>query len=250
MLYATMAFWLMIIVLSAWGVYQIWCGLVKPKIVNVILLPGTLVAQMGHVLGLLVTGATVTNTTLVKDDETAAPEQTRDAKPRIPVIGPVIIGLLPLITCAVAIFLAANLLGGPTVDELTKGRVSTSLPLSLAAFWELLRSQITLMETTLAAALQCAAPDWRALLFIYLLVCLTVRMAPFPGTTRGSLGAIVLLGILAALFGLIITQTDSVIDRGWNILSLSVTTLLLLLLFSLLVLGLVSLVRVVSRSSA
>ncbi|MBN1513099.1 MAG: hypothetical protein JXB13_13880, partial [Phycisphaerae bacterium] len=69
MLYVAMTFWLLVIVFLAWGVHQIWSGMVKPRTVNSILLPGTLVAQLGHVLGLLVTGATVSNTTLYKDDE-------------------------------------------------------------------------------------------------------------------------------------------------------------------------------------
>jgi hypothetical protein len=97
MLYATTAFWLMVIVLSAWGVHSLWSGMVKPRVVNIVLLPGTLVAQMGHVLGLLITGATVSNTALIKDDETGAPLQSENAQPRIPIIGPVIIGMLPLI---------------------------------------------------------------------------------------------------------------------------------------------------------
>ena len=68
MVYAAFTFWLLVIVLTAWGVHRLWSGMVKPKVLNTVLLPGTLVAQIGHVLGLLVTGATVTNTTLYKKD--------------------------------------------------------------------------------------------------------------------------------------------------------------------------------------
>ena len=249
MLYATTAVWLMVIVLSAWGVHLLWSGMVKPRVVNVVLLPGTLVAQMGHVLGLLVTGATVSNTTLIKDDETGAPEQTENAKPRLPFVGPVIIGMLPLMMCALAIFAAAHLLGGATVKGMTSGAVSQTLPATLAAFWELLHHQITLMETTLAAALQSDLHDWHAWLFIYLLICLTVRMAPFPGNLRGSLGAIVFLGVLAAVAGSFIDQTRTVIENGWSVLSLSVSTLLLLLVVSLIVRGAVSLAQLLSKNA-
>ena len=243
MLCAATAVWLMVIVLCAWAVYESWCAMVKPRIVNMLLLPGTLAAQMGHVLGLLVTGATVNNTSLIKDDETAAPQQTPDAKPRIPIIGPVVIGLFPLIMCAIAIVASARLIGGPVVESLTHSRVTSSLPQTLPAFWQLLRDQITLMETTLTAVLTGQLGDWQSWLFIYLLICLTVRMAPFPGHVRGSLGAIAAVGLITALLGMLTTRTHDVIQSGWNILSLSVATLMLLLVASLIIRGVVSLAR-------
>ena len=96
MLYLAATFWLLVIVLTAGGIHALWSTMMKPRVVNSLLLPGTLVAQLGHVLGLLVTGATVTGTTLYKDDGSGAPETTQDAKPRIPILGPVLIGMLPL----------------------------------------------------------------------------------------------------------------------------------------------------------
>lgn len=246
MLYAATGFWLMVIVLCAWGVHEIWSSLVKPKVVNAVLLPGTLAAQLGHVLGLLVTGGTVHNTTLFKDDETGGPQQTPDPKPRIPIIGPVVVGVLPLVLCAGGIFLAARIIGGPTVNALTAGSVNNDLPLSLAAFWDLLREQITLMEETLTIVVQSNLTDWHSWLFLYLLICLTVRMAPFPGNLRGSLGAILLVALLAALAGSFIPQTQTFIESGWSVMSLSVAALMLLLLVSLVVRGTVSLVRLLA----
>ena len=52
MLYLALTFWLLVIVLTAWGVERLWSGMVRPKILNTVLLPGTLVAQIGLVLGL------------------------------------------------------------------------------------------------------------------------------------------------------------------------------------------------------
>ena len=100
MLYLALTFWLMVIVLTAWGVERLWSGMVRPKVLNTLLLPGTLVAQIGHVLGLLVTGATINNTTLIQDDESGAPETTPDPHPRLPVTGPLLIRPLPLTACA------------------------------------------------------------------------------------------------------------------------------------------------------
>ncbi|MFH0982578.1 MAG: hypothetical protein V2A79_13725 [Planctomycetota bacterium] len=249
MLYAAMTFWLLVIVLSAWGVHQLWSGLVKPRVVNTVLLPGTLMAQLGHVLGLLVTGGTVNNTTLYKDDETGAPEQTRNPRPRVPIIGPVVVGMLPILACATAIYFVAQHLGGPVVNEMNRETVPRVLPSTLPGGWELLRHALTLAETTLAAALDSDFGDWHVWLFLYLLVCLSVRMAPFPGNLRGSLGAILVLGLVTFLVSQLAAATPENIERGWHVLSLSVGTLLVLLLFSLLVRGGVGLVKLLAGNA-
>ena len=56
MLYAALTFWLLVIVFSAWGVHWLWSQMIKPRAVNTVLLPGTLVAQLGHVLGVAAHG--------------------------------------------------------------------------------------------------------------------------------------------------------------------------------------------------
>lgn len=241
MLFAAMTFWLLVIVLAAWAVHHLWSGLSKPRVVNTTLLPGTLVAQLGHVLGMLITGGTVNDTTLYKDDETAAPEQTKNPRPRVPVIGPVVVGLLPILACATAIYFVAEHLGGPLAAEMRRESVTTALPKSLAGGFELLRDLITQSERTLAAVLTGDFGDWHAWLFLYLLVCLTVRMAPFPGNLRGALGAIPLLGLLTALAANFAPGVSERIHQGWPTLSLAVGALLLLLLISLLVRGVVGL---------
>lgn len=243
MVYAAFTFWLMVIVLTAWGVQQLWRGMIKPKVFNIILLPGTLVAQLGHVLGLLITGATITNTTLIKDDDEGEPETTPNPQPRIPVVGPIVIGMLPLVACGVAIFFLARFLGRPVIGSMDTTIVGPHLPTTMHGFWELLRSQITLVESFFAAATAVAPDDWRGLVFLYLLVCLTVRIAPFPGYLRGSLGAIVVLGISAAVVASLFDVADPRVQSGWATLNLTVATLLFLLLASLLVRGGVGLMK-------
>jgi hypothetical protein len=126
--------------------------------------------------------------------------------------------------------------------------VATSLPVSLAGFWQLLRDQITLAENALDAALSADTGNWQVWLFMYLVVCLTVRMAPFPGTMRGSLGAILLLGLGAWIIGMIVTSADEVIQSGWPIMSLAVAALSFLLLASLTIRGGIGLVRLVATN--
>lgn len=247
MIYASMTFWLLVVVLTAWGVARLWGGMIKPRVFNTVLLPGTLVAQTGHVMGLLLTGATIRNTTLIKDDESAEPEATTDPQPRIPILGPVIIGMLPLLACAAAIFLVARFLANPIAAGVRVDVITERLPTTLPGWWQLLRSLISLMESMVSAILSADPSDWRAWLFGYLLACLTIRMAPFPGCLRGSLAAIVVLGLGAALLASLFDVADPRVQSGWAVLNLTVATLLLLLMTSLIVRGAVGLVRILRQ---
>ena len=237
MLYIALTFWLLVIVLAAWGVHRLWSGMIKPKIFNTLLLPGTLVAQIGHVLGLLVTGATVSDTTLYKDDESGDPATTTNPQPRIPVIGPVIIGLLPLLACATAIFFVARQLGQAVLGHMPARVVGPALPTTMTGLWQFLRDQITLVESIVSAIAAADFTNWKTGLFVYLLVCLTIRIAPLQGNLRGALGAILVLGLGAAAITSLFDVADPRVQAGWAVLNLTVATLMLLLIVSLIIRG-------------
>ncbi|MGD2108523.1 MAG: hypothetical protein PVI86_03935 [Phycisphaerae bacterium] len=247
MQYAALTFWLILIVLIAWGVHQLWSGIVSRKVLNVALLPGTLVAQLGHVLGLLVTGAKVTNTSLY-GDESASPETTQNASPKIPVVGPIIIALLPLLACAVSIYLVARWFGQPVLASLTETIVGPVLPTTLGGFWQFLHGQLTLTESITSAMFGADWGNWQTWVFTYLVVCFTVRIAPFPGNHRSALFAVLVLGVVIALVGSVFDGAGRTIQSSWTVLNLTVAVLLLLLLVSLLIRGGVGLVRVVRAS--
>ena len=250
MLYAALTLWLLVIVFSAWGVHRIWSGLVKPRVVNSVLLPGTLVAQLGHVLGLLVTGNPVRNTALMGDDEKGDPQTDTPETQRVPIIGPIVIGLLPLVACAAGLYLSAHYWGGSVLNELSGGaaiEVARTLPTSLADFWALLHGSIDAMERMVDAIVHSDLPNWPTVLFLYLAVCLTVRMAPFEGNRRGAIGAIVLAGIVIAIVASLTTTAREFVSSSWPILSFAVGMLLFLLLVSLFVSGIIGLIRILAR---
>lgn len=249
MLYASFTFWLLVIVLSAWGAYRAWCGMVRPKIVNVVLLPGTLVAQLGHVLGLLVTGAKVTNTALVADGQTGEPETSTGAEPKIPLIGPIIIALLPLLACGTGMFVATEQLGRPLLDALGEVRVPRALPDTVAAGWQLIRDVVTLEQSLVQAAGDVLDGSWQLVLFVYLAVCLTVRMAPLPGTFRGSLLAVLVVGAGAAAVATFATSLPQHLDRLWPVLTLTVAAAVFVLVFSALIRGIVGLVKLLMANA-
>jgi hypothetical protein len=242
MLYVAMTFWLLVCVLTAWGVHRLWCGILPAKAFNALLLPGTLVALLGHILGLLVTGATVNTATLYKDGS-GDPETTTDPKPRIPVVGPVIIGMLPLLACGTAIYFVVRYLGGPILGRLPNNYVRMELPTNMPGLFDLLRGQISLVESLIAAVRATDFNEWKSGVFFYLLVCLTVRMAPFEGTLRGALAAIVVLGLGTAAVTSLFDVADPRVLTGQSILTLTVAALLFLLFTSLLLRGAVGLVQ-------
>src|SRR5690606_25311049 len=150
-------------------------------------------AQLGYVLGLLITGGTVNNTTLIKDDDSGEPETGDDAKSRVPLVGTMIIALLPMIGCAVAIYWTSRYWGSPILGAMSHTSVSdVPLPTTIGLFFALLRQAVGLVEQLVAVIMSQNLTDWRTLLFLYLAVCLTVRMAPLTGNLRGSLAAIFL----------------------------------------------------------
>ncbi len=243
MIYTTASIWLVVVVLLAWAVHHGWCGIAKPKTVNAVLLPGTLIAQLGRILGLLVTGATVNNTALMKDDDSGGPATDADPQPKLPIIGPVLVALLPMVALGTMIYIAIAKLGMPVVVKIPQDQIAAELPMSLAAFWTQLRDLVTLAEGTLNAVQAAETPHWRVILFSYLMICLTVRMAPLRGNFRGHLGAIATLGVIAWLVGTLSPQMPGIIERAWPLLSLTVGWLLLLLLITLVVRGVLTSIR-------
>lgn len=251
MLYAALTLWLLVIMFSAWGVHRIWSAMVKPRVVNAVLLPGTLVAQLGHILGLLVTGNPVQNTQLMGDDDAGEPQAETPDRQRIPVVGPIIIGLLPLIACTGCLYLAANLWGGSVLGRVaadTGFALPRELPTTLAGFWALLRTGVSVSESMLNTILNSDLTNWRSALFVYLAICLTVRMAPFEGNRRGALAAILLSGGVIAILASLIEGLQSFVLSSWPILSFAVGMLLFLLLASLAIAGLAGLIRILARN--
>jgi hypothetical protein len=252
MLYAALTFWLLVIVFSAWGVHRIWSGLIKPRVVNSVLLPGTLVAQLGHVLGLLVTGNSVQNTSLMGDDENGAPQSATPERQRLPIVGSVIVALLPLVACGTCLHVAAEYWGQDFLAPLSADShvlLPAGLPTSITGVWELLHDGLALAQMISDTAWRADFGQWQTAAFLYLAICLTVRMAPFEGNLRGSVGAILVSGVLIGIAASLVPSFRLLlVDTSWPVLGFAVGTLLFLLLVSLAVLGVVRLVRLVAKS--
>jgi hypothetical protein len=201
----------------------------KPKAINTFLFPGTLISSVGRTVALLITGATWADAP--KGSSGPAPA---GPQPKMPVMGPIIVAAIPLILIGAVLYLLMFRLGSPVLHELSPIQVSRDLPGTLAGFWDQMRSLVTLSEKTLDAVRHAPLDSWQAFLFIYLMICLSIRLAPFPGNVRGHLIAIGALGIVAALAGTVSPRLEEMLAAGWPLLSFTVGWLLLLMFLSLL----------------
>jgi hypothetical protein len=252
MIYATACFWLAMTVLLAWGVHSIWLGMVKPKTFNIALLPGTLVSTLGRIVALLITGATVHEAAKATDGEkTESPGAGPIATtvPKLPVVGPCIVAMLPMMLLGILTYAVGMKLGGAFLGRLPVERIPTELPLSTAQVWEQLRNLTYVSESLMSALGRVDSPSWKTFVFIYLLTCFTIRMAPFPGNIRGHVGAVLSAGLLAFLAGSVYPRLPERIATIWPILALTVGWLTLLLILSLLARGTVMTFKAMAKPS-
>ncbi len=245
MIYAAATLWLMIIVLLAWGVHHLWCGLAKPRNVNIALAPGSAVVQLARTIALLLTGATVRPPTK-KDEKAGGPKPLPESS--LPIIGPVIVALLPIAAIALVLHLAVTRLGTSVLAQVPDSLVAPQLPTSWAAFWDQLRNLVTLAETTLHALRAADAASWQAAVFAYVLVCLTVRLAPLPGNIGGHIAAVFAIGIVAWLASSLSDRLPEMMARAWPLITLTLGAAILLMMASLAVRGAVEVFRAVTRS--
>ncbi len=237
MIFLATSIWVFVIVLLAWGIDHHWSRMFKPRYVNLALLPGTLVATLGRVVGLLITGAKVNNTALMGDDERGAPLTDAEYEPKVPFFGPIIVGFMPLVACGTAIYLLVAYLGAPVTQKVPIDKVAAAAPDSLSDFWQQARSLVDLSEATCTAILEADYNRWETWAFIYLLMCLAVRAAPFPGNVKGHLCAVVATGGIVWLIGTLTPQPAAFIEHSWPVLAVTVGSLLLLMIVSLVARG-------------
>lgn len=229
MIYASACLWFMVTVLTAWGVHRIWCGMLRARALDVILLPGTFVAYIGRTVGLLLTGAALHEPA---DKDAGAPD-VPDYVPRISFFGPLVVGLLPTLAVGSALYVLLTQFAGGVVKGVPGETVAVNLPLSLSLFWEQLRGLVTLAEKTLEAVRRTDMETTRLAALVYLMICLTVKLAPHPGNVHGHFGAIAgVLGIMA-LAGTLSAGPEDFLHRIWPILAVSLGWLLILLILSL-----------------
>jgi hypothetical protein len=260
-IYVALAVWLFGLLLMGHGVYRLWAGMVRPYWVHWVLLPGSLVSAMGYIFGSLITGGEVRRASLVgagqpgpgKGQAAQAPPAT-EAQPRLKVVGPIVASLIAIVVCLLAIVAVNALMGRRVVQtyavplpELNlPEKLSQKLPSQWNGIWTELDNQVHLARRMCETLPRQKWSDWRVWLFLYLSLCLLVRLQPAGGKLRATLLApLALIGAAAIAASASPPFQKSLTGDLWVLLSFCWALLLLALVGSLVMRGLVLLAAIV-----
>jgi len=258
-LYALLAFafWLLLIVFMALGTHRLLEQFGKGRYVDWLLLPGVLVAEMAYVFGCLITGAEVRSASLFPTGTgRAAMTQTT---PRIKVAGPIMAALIAMAGCVATIVVLHGLLGEPIIRDFIADEsglipkvgpdLSGQLPTTAEEFWAFPGRQVQLVRKMYETCLAANWLNWRVPLFVYLGLCLSIRLGPARRPVRPTLGAAVLGAIVLAVVQQASAAWADRINGLWLLLTYIWASLLLVLLLVALLRGCVYLVTVIREES-
>jgi hypothetical protein len=232
---------------------------------------------LAFVLGCLLSGATVKDVSLVPrngksaeeekdgeaDEDGEAKKKKKEApppvrggfpRPKLPIIGHILMGLIPIAAAGICTYAASAALGHPVLPKI-KHELARALPTTAEGLWEMPKQMVDLIRSTWEAL---GLLHWggveeglRRGAFIYLAICLIVRIAPIRGNLRGAAGAMLLVGAAAIIVEMIRKGTTTpLLTKSWTLLTFTVGMLLLLLGFSLACLALVGVFRLIFARGA
>ncbi len=242
--------WLLLIVFLGLGVHRLLSQMLRPAWINWALLPGTVVSEMAYIFGCLITGGEIRRAKIMPTSpDSKSPgdgEPTTESAPKLKLIGPVVAALIAMVACAGGIVAASSLLGRPVMDEFSNAGefLPKSLPTSWHLLWDQIDRQVSLLRQTCEALARLDWLDWRVPLFVYLGMCLAVRLSPVRRDLRATLAAAVLIAGVIAIVGRFSNRFGGLVQDIWPLLAYVYATVLLLLIAVLLVRGLVLLLQV------
>jgi len=260
MIHAAFTVWLFLLIFMGIGVYRLWTRLLRPAWVNWALLPGTVVSEMAYIFGCLITGGEIRRARLMdaprrsdgrrRRDGEAAP--ATEAEPRWQILGPIVAALLALLACGAAILVLHALTGTPVMQKfavLGGPRLPKVLPGSWPALWEQLEMQLHLLKRMCETWGELDWLNWRVPLFVYVAACLSVRLAPARHHVRAALAAAVVAAVVIAIAAALSGRFRHLVEDIWPLLTYVYANLLFLLAVTLILRGIVLLVRVLISPS-
>ncbi len=256
MIYAAFTLWLLLILFTGIGVYRQWARLVKPSRVNWALLPGTAISEMAYIFGCLITGGEIRRAKLIPPREgvEGEGEPTAEAAAGLKFVGPIIASLLTIVACGGAILAAHALLGEPLIEQFHVGAkrllplaaLPQELPTSWDGLWAQVGKQVSLLRRMCETWGRAEWTNWRVPLFVYLSLCLSIRLSPVRRPVRPTLGAVVAIAGAIALIGVIWRRFDGLMKDIWPLLTYIWASLLFMLVVTLLLRGVVAIVRILA----
>ncbi|MDD4890260.1 MAG: hypothetical protein PHU85_10060, partial [Phycisphaerae bacterium] len=230
MFYVALTFWLLVALLEAFAIFKLWEGIVRPRWINLVLLPGTIVSETAHFLAALLTGAPVREAKLVSDESVG--EGQPEKSTGVPVLSPLLLALLPILAGLTVILLlychfddslvnkfaiSTQVAAGGTPLPFDPAELPRSISWHLGEWFRAGKTLLTLSEHLIRALpFQDFRHTWKAWVFLYLTGCLAIRMVPLRGNLRSGMAAMVLIGGLAAGLGWLLPNgVDASLHTRW-----------------------------------
>lgn len=254
MIYAAFTLWLLLLTFAGIGVYKLGCRLIGPPWLNRLLLPGTVVSEMAYIFGCLIMGGEIRQAKLFDFDAAGDGRPRTKATAKFKTIGPLVASLMAVVACGTAILIADRLLGGPVLKAFVAGGLldgSTSLPQELPSTWPALWSQahgqLTLIRRMCETVGELNWRQWQGPVFVYLAMCLSIRLTPTRRNLRATLGAVLVIAGAIALTGLVWRKFDGVMQDLWPLLTYIYATVLTVLVGLLIIQGLAALAAAIRK---
>ncbi len=252
MIYAAMGMWVFLILLTGMGVYRVWTKHLGGAVADWLLFPATVMSELAYSAGRLMTGRPAYGGII-------SPRNPSNDACRTAISGKggflvaMLSSFLVLVVCGAALGLLGKWMGEGTIRAfVSSGGVFESdflprvIPTDWDAFWGTVMYQVELLRRFCEGWVRLDWGNWPVPVFVYLSICLSVRLGPVRHDWRATLVvAAVLLALLAAAAAVIEPLRDVVNGELWWLLTYSWGLLLFLLVVTLVVLGIVYLVRAV-----
>jgi hypothetical protein len=252
MLFAALGVYLVLIVLTAVGLYRLWVRHLGGAVVDWLLLPATFVSEGAYSLGRVITGRPAYGGLI--SPQNASSDPCRNAiSGRFGLLVSMLASLLTMLACGICLLLAVHFLGGDIVRDMVTVHLLSCLdltaipqevPTNWADLWEQLQYQVIIIQRITTCWMDQDWLIWQTPVFVYLAGAFSVRLAAVRHDARATLLVAIVLALLAGGLGAMIPAVeDAIAGDLWYVLTYVWGNLLFLLAITLAVGGLMKLAR-------
>ncbi len=222
----------------SFSIKKLWSKYLKSKVLNAFLFPGTAVHDLSHALLCLVTGTTIKDLNIFKQENGGLQYD----KPKVPILFDFFIATAPIFGCASVIVLISLVLGNPIrVDE----TLSKEVTFSTKAVFDYAKDFLDIIWLTLNEFWDHGFRTISSTIFIIASIIFTVSMAPHKGDIKYIVPGFIIIGSI--LFGLELIGIslldnkwwDNTLDRSWIITTYIISILLTVLFISSIIVGII-----------
>lgn len=158
------------------------------KALLLLLAPGVVVHELSHAVGCLLVGANIQEIKLFSPKGDTLGYVTH-SKPKVPVIGQIIISIAPLIGCCLFLYLIALATNFPTDFDYT---IDLSEKVAFTEVFQIIKDGIDVI-------INADFKSWETWVFLYLALSLSASIAPSSKDFFNMLPGIVILGFIVYL---------------------------------------------------